>query len=697
MTLTQLAPPYPIFTDKSGLPLDNGYLYFGTANLNPETNPITVYYDSALTQPAAQPLRTSNGYVMRNGSPAIIYANSQFSVTVRDKKKALVIYSPVGYGILPGSSATSSDQISYNEGATGASSRILTSKLQEIVSVKDFGAVGNGVTDDTVALQNAANAVAGLTGAVLLIPAGNYLFSSPLNFKEIRYIMGVGELQTKMTGSVDYVTIGTSVSSNYSMDGAEIQLFVKNTLNSGNNNTGLAGTRGIVVRGSARGRYRLYSYNAEYGIVLAPESGQYIAFSEFTIGVNGTRIGLEWAQTGTGWYNQNTFVHVDAYPQGNAISGGSIGIRMNTGTPNNNVFLHVSTEGMDEDIVILTGLSNKFQNVRNESSGGARFGDGIPQSVSGTMSPVDNNVEFIYSQSAVSWQAERPNVVYQGTRGGPIWNNQIRFSYLDFVKAGSLSGYTAIRGINSATGTPYFQFGVRDDTEMSFDPGSNHRVRYYVPVTTGDILRVNQKIGGGASGPYFTISALDASLTALPALSAGQMSYIGSDATANISGVSQLNSFLDMTNAAFEMPLMISVNRSEVKFLAFDLRASIKNIGFVVDKLLPQREATITNQNSVVGITNLASGSLAAGQIALGDLGRIGVGGGSSSIVQLGQVATSRTAAQIASITDTVNTTHKVAGLMVRDSTNNRVMMARGSAAGDPWDRADGGVSVTPT
>jgi hypothetical protein len=70
MPLTQLAPPYPIFTDKSGSPLDNGYLYFGTANLNPETNPITVYYDSALTQPAAQPLRTSNGYVMRNGCAA---------------------------------------------------------------------------------------------------------------------------------------------------------------------------------------------------------------------------------------------------------------------------------------------------------------------------------------------------------------------------------------------------------------------------------------------------------------------------------------------------------------------------------------------------------------------------------------------------------------------------------------------------
>ena len=103
MSLTQLAPPYPVFTDKDGDPLDNGYLYFGVANDNPETNPITVYYDRGFTQPVAQPVRTSNGYVMRNGSPALIYANSaSFSVTVRNKRNELVIYSPTGFGVTPG-------------------------------------------------------------------------------------------------------------------------------------------------------------------------------------------------------------------------------------------------------------------------------------------------------------------------------------------------------------------------------------------------------------------------------------------------------------------------------------------------------------------------------------------------------------------------------------------------------------------
>jgi hypothetical protein len=105
MATIQLAPPYPVFTDKNGDPLDNGYLYFGVIDLNPETNPIQVYYDSTFTQPVAQPIRTSNGYPMRNGAPALIFAGSQFSVTVRDKNSDLVIYSPVGYGVDPGSIA----------------------------------------------------------------------------------------------------------------------------------------------------------------------------------------------------------------------------------------------------------------------------------------------------------------------------------------------------------------------------------------------------------------------------------------------------------------------------------------------------------------------------------------------------------------------------------------------------------------
>jgi hypothetical protein len=193
MPLTQLAPPYPIFTDKNGDPLDAGYLYFGTANLNPETNPIQVYYDAALTQPAAQPIRTINGYPSRNGSPALIYANAQFSVTVRNKNNELVIYSPVGYGIIPGTAATNTDQMTYNQGGTGAVSRILTARLQDYVSVKDFGAVGDGVTDDTVAIQAAA-----ATGKAIGLVGGSYFITSTVTITN--NLIGPGEITGDASG-----------------------------------------------------------------------------------------------------------------------------------------------------------------------------------------------------------------------------------------------------------------------------------------------------------------------------------------------------------------------------------------------------------------------------------------------------------------------------------------------------------------
>lgn len=97
MSLNQIAPPYPVFTDLDGTPLDNGYLYIGEVSLNPETNPIVVYWDAALTQPAAQPIRTQNGYPYRNGTPSLLYTDKEFSITVRNKNRELFVYSPVGF------------------------------------------------------------------------------------------------------------------------------------------------------------------------------------------------------------------------------------------------------------------------------------------------------------------------------------------------------------------------------------------------------------------------------------------------------------------------------------------------------------------------------------------------------------------------------------------------------------------------
>lgn len=53
-------------------------------------------------------------------------------------------------------------------------------------------------------------------------------------------------------------------------------------------------------------------------------------------------------------------------------------------------------------------------------------------------------------------------------------------------------------------------------------------------------------------------------------------------------------------------------------------------------------------------------------------------------------------AASIADITHDINTIAKAAGKVVFDTTNNRLMVASGAAAADPWYVADASASVTP-
>lgn len=108
----------PNFPGLDGLALSAGYVYIGVANLDPVTNPVSVYWDSALTIPAAQPLRTLAGYVSNSGAPANVYTAGQFSLKVTDANGVQVFYAPK----CPGDSlAAISDYMATVLGAGSAS------------------------------------------------------------------------------------------------------------------------------------------------------------------------------------------------------------------------------------------------------------------------------------------------------------------------------------------------------------------------------------------------------------------------------------------------------------------------------------------------------------------------------------------------------------------------------------------------
>lgn len=171
MTPLSIQVPFPVFQGRDGQPLENGYIWIGEPNLNPQTNPVVAYYDAALTIVAPQPLRTLNGYVSRAGTPAQIYVDgANFSILVQDSKGSMVYNFPNGTGI--GADACG---ITYNPPFAGAVAIPVCEKLAETISVKDFGAVGDGVTDDTAALIAAAAALQ--DGQTLDFDGGTYLVS----------------------------------------------------------------------------------------------------------------------------------------------------------------------------------------------------------------------------------------------------------------------------------------------------------------------------------------------------------------------------------------------------------------------------------------------------------------------------------------------------------------------------------------
>ena len=144
MSALSVNSPFQTFTDRDGQPLEDGYIYIGTAGLPAEANPQSIYWDAALAIPASQPVRTLGGYPMRSGSPATIYVDgNDYSVAVKNKNSTLVFQS-----------LNVNERIALIQGGTGGST--------QAEALLNLGALAS----DTVALSGAYTVVAADRGKV---------------------------------------------------------------------------------------------------------------------------------------------------------------------------------------------------------------------------------------------------------------------------------------------------------------------------------------------------------------------------------------------------------------------------------------------------------------------------------------------------------------------------------------------------
>ena len=172
MTALSIQPTFPIFTDIDGQPLEAGYIFIGVANLAPIGNPINVYWDAALTLPAAQPIRTIGGYPVNAGTPARLYVNSDYSIQVQNRNGSVVYSAPAATERLSGVVIEiDSTDVTFLQAGAGAVTRTAQSKMRDIKDARDFGAVADGITNNTAAVQFAINSL-GIYGGTVYIPDG---------------------------------------------------------------------------------------------------------------------------------------------------------------------------------------------------------------------------------------------------------------------------------------------------------------------------------------------------------------------------------------------------------------------------------------------------------------------------------------------------------------------------------------------
>jgi hypothetical protein len=183
VNLSMLAGAGAQFFDNNGVILSGGFIYTYSAGT---TTPQTTYTSSAGNVAHTNPIvLDSAGRVASGGEIWLTDAVAYKFVLKTSAAITIGTYDNVtgnASGIYAAFAASSgSSLVGYTQGATGSVATTVQAKLRQTVSVKDFGATGNGVTDDYNAMLAAWN-YAYPIGANLYFPAGTYLVSGERSY-----------------------------------------------------------------------------------------------------------------------------------------------------------------------------------------------------------------------------------------------------------------------------------------------------------------------------------------------------------------------------------------------------------------------------------------------------------------------------------------------------------------------------------
>ncbi len=354
----------------------------------------------------------------------------------------------------------------------GAAWEFVNDNSNGILSVKDFGAVGDGVTDDTAAF-NAAIAYANtLVSPKLTINNGTYLVSSTIqfdlpNFSSIEFI---GSILTASGSPAVRIGSTTLNKTGYYITGLKVSRSATDTS---------GGTTGVEIRNVYASYIHIASVrNFNYGVKCYSDVGNGgVSYNEIHLGkIEDNRYNLYLLSTGVGYVNENVFVggsynHTSSYP---AVSTVNIWIDFVTYRNNNNRFLCPSIEDNSTlaTAAIINGDFNLIFHPRLERSVNQSTYE-IQFTAQSSDCQIIGSGFVIYPTNindlsgSASYEGKENKVINKGT---PAGNGLLKLrSYasssarlLELLDSGGVAkGYITGTGFLVLSDTGYFENGIR--------------------------------------------------------------------------------------------------------------------------------------------------------------------------------------------------------------------------------------------
>lgn len=172
------------FFDNNGNPLTGGKIYIYAAGT---TTPQATYTTAAGTTAHTNPIILDAAGRVPSGE-IWLSAGISYKFLLKDSNDLLIATYDNITGINGTGITSNAVNVTYDPASTGAVATTVQAKLRQTVSVKDFGAVGDGVANDTTAIQAALNSGAG----AVYFPSSTYKITNFLTVPNNVMVYGDG-------------------------------------------------------------------------------------------------------------------------------------------------------------------------------------------------------------------------------------------------------------------------------------------------------------------------------------------------------------------------------------------------------------------------------------------------------------------------------------------------------------------------